>query len=291
MRHEFWTIAYRLRGEKSLLEDTAAPFRVIPNTWRYWCADPHLFEQDGKTFVFAELYDRVLRRGVIGYCYLTDNGPTRWKVALKMPFHLSYPHIFRRDNGIFMIPESYVGSEIALYQATDFPQHWQRIAPIQEHIRAVDTTIIPWQGQTWLLTQEQADDNTGCLLLMAADGSQRWPISKNDPMTRPAGPVFRHGSRLIRPAQNCSDGYGGSLRFNEILDVGEGIFREKLFAQILPEQIASNWKHTPQGIHTYGQNDHYEVIDLKGFEKDPLCTIMRPIWFIWRRIKKVFRTR
>lgn len=289
MKHEFWTIAYRLRGEKTILEDTAAPFRVIPNTWRYWCADPHLYEQDGKTYVFAELYDRVLRRGVIGCCQLTETGPTKWRVALKMPFHLSYPHIFSAEDGIYMIPESYVGNEIGLYKAAEFPHRWEQVRKIRSHICAVDTTRIEWEGQTWLLTQTQTDDNTGCLILMTEDGSKDWSISKNDPLCRPAGPVFRHNGTLIRPAQNCSDGYGRALRFHEIEQVGEGIFREKLVSEVLPAQISSDWKHTPQGIHTYGQTEKYEIIDLKSYENDPLFTVMRPIWFIWRRIKRLVR--
>ncbi len=285
-KHEFWTVAYRLRSGKTILEDTTTPFRVIPNTWRYWAADPHLFEDNGKTWVFAELYDRVLRRGVIGCCYLTENGASDWKVCLKLPFHLSYPHIFRREDGIYMIPESYVGGEIALYKAVSFPYRWERVRPLRTDITAVDTTLIPWNGTKWLLTQAQTDDNTGGLMLMTEDGSKHWVVAENDPMTRPAGPVFHHDGKLLRPAQDCSDGYGRALRFNEILNVAAGVYQEQFVQQIQPAQIKSNLKFPPEGIHTYGQNDKYEVIDLKGFETDPLFTIMRPIWFIWRRIKR-----
>lgn len=288
MKHEFWTIAYRPRGEKSLPQNTATPFRVIPNTWRYWAADPHLFEEGGKTWVFAELYDRVLRRGVIGCCYLTENGASKWQVALKMPFHLSYPHIFRRDDGIYMIPESYVGNEIALYKAVDFPCHWERVQSLKEDIVAVDTTLIPWDGKTWLLTQAQTDDNTGGLMLMAQDGSKDWVVAENDPMTRPAGPVFWQGDKLLRPSQDCSDGYGRAVRFNQVLEVDNGVYREQFLCDIRPEQIPSDLKFPAEGIHTYGRTGKYEVIDLKGFESDPLFIIMRPVWFIWRRVKKLF---
>lgn len=121
MRFENWTIAYRKRCEKLLLEDASADFHIIKNTWRYWCADPHLFEYEGRTYVFAELYDRVLRRGVIGCCMISENGYTPWKIVLKMPWHLSYPHVFEKDGDIYMIPESYVPKEIALYRAKEFP--------------------------------------------------------------------------------------------------------------------------------------------------------------------------
>ena len=288
-KHEFWTIAYRPRGEGTILEDTAHPFRVIPNTWRYWAADPHLFEEGGKTWVFAELYDRVLRQGVIGCCYLTESGASKWKVALKTPFHLAYPHIFRREDGIYMIPESYVGGEIALYRAAQFPYRWERVRAIKEHICTVDTTWIGWNGQDWLLTQGQADDDTGGLMLLTQDGSQCWVVAERDRRTRPAGPVFRHQDALLRPAQDSTGGYGSALRFNEILEVGAGVYREQLVAEIRPGQILSDLKFPAEGIHTYGQTDAYEVIDLKGFERDPLFTITRPFWFIWNRLKKLVR--
>ena len=92
---EEWTIAYRIKEENALLiDERKREFHIIKNTWRYWCADPHLFEYEGDTYVFAELYDRVLRKGVIGCCKITKTGYTPWKVVLKMPWHLSYPHVF-----------------------------------------------------------------------------------------------------------------------------------------------------------------------------------------------------
>jgi hypothetical protein len=287
MKHEFWTIAYRSRGEKTILEDTSRPFRVIPNTWRYWGADPHLFEENGKTWVFAELYDRVLRRGVIGCSEITPSGATKWKVCLKTPFHLSYPHIFRDGKEIYMIPESYVGEEIGLYRAVEFPYRWERVEAIKEAFVAVDTTRIPWNDRIWLLTQALVDD-ASILTLMTQDGTQSWAIDRNNPTTRPAGPVFSHGDMLLRPAQDCTDGYGRAIRFNEILEVGEGVYRERLWKEIRPADITSNLKFPAEGIHTYGQTDEYEIIDLKGFERDPLFTITRPIWFIWRRVKRIF---
>jgi hypothetical protein len=287
-KFEFWTTAYRLHKDDSTLLDNAdSPYTVIPNTWRYWAADPHLFEYKGKTYVFAELYDRVLRQGVIGCCELTEKGASRWKVVLKMPFHLSYPHIFRKDGYIYMIPESYVNEEIALYQAVDFPNKWERVRPVKENCIAVDTTLIPWDGKTWLLTQ---DEENG-LTLVTEDGDQSWSICKDDPMTRPAGPVFFHKGKLLRPSQNCAGGYGRAVRFHEILEVNDGIYREKFLCEIRPEQITSDLKFPAQGIHTYGQTDCYEVIDLKGYEVDPLFYVMRPIWFIWRRVKKLFARR
>ena len=51
---EEWTMAIRKRGEKLLFEDGGAEkeFVIIPNSIRYWCADPFLINKDGREYVF-----------------------------------------------------------------------------------------------------------------------------------------------------------------------------------------------------------------------------------------------
>ena len=152
MKHEFWTVAYRRRnGVGTLLNDTATPFRVIPNNWRYWYADPHLFRHGQDTYVFAEAYDRVLRRGVISCCRITDKGATTWKVVLKLPYHLSYPHILEKDGQIYMIPESYMADEIAVFRAKHFPEQWEKVAVLKKGNEPVDSTVFSCGGKRYLM--------------------------------------------------------------------------------------------------------------------------------------------
>lgn len=59
LKKDEWIIAIRKRGEEQ--------FRIIPNTLRYWCADPFVKEIDGHTFLLFEMYDRLKGKGLIGY--------------------------------------------------------------------------------------------------------------------------------------------------------------------------------------------------------------------------------
>ena len=103
-KFERWTVAYRRRTNgDTLLNNTSAPFSIIRNSWRYWAADPHLIEVDEETYVFAEVYDRILRRGLIGYSIISNDVASKWKIALSMPHHLSYPHLFKHDGSVYMI--------------------------------------------------------------------------------------------------------------------------------------------------------------------------------------------
>ncbi|MBR4960855.1 MAG: hypothetical protein IKY52_08170 [Clostridia bacterium] len=288
-KFENWTIAYRRRsGNRTLPENTDAPFTCIPNTWRYWCADPHIITENGKTYIFAELYDRVLRRGVIGYCELRENGVTPWQIALKMPFHLSYPHLLRKDADIYMIPESYVADEIAVYKAVSFPDCWEKRMVLREHFCAVDSTILEWDRKAYMLTLKFTGDTERLVLFsMENEGWKKdgQTVVENDHQKRPGGHFFFHNGDYIRPAQDCSESYGCALNFYKVTSLDP--YTEELVAKIKPDMLRTDLGRIADGIHTYNRNEQYEVIDLKGYETDILFYIMRPVWFIWRRIRKL----
>lgn len=292
MRFENWIIAYRKRGEKLLLEDSSVKFHIIKNTWRYWCADPHLFEYEGCTYVFAELYDRVLRRGVIGCCMISENGYTPWKIVLKMPWHLSYPHVFEKDGDIYMIPESYVGKEIALYRAKEFPYKWEKVRTLKDNFISVDSTLFTYKEKVWLHTLHLENEHALFELFSVEEGElcgNPLQIAVDDANKRPAGKLFLYNGKLYRPAQDCTDSYGCALNFYEVINVANDAYEEVLTAKISPKEICSDFPDVPQGIHTYNQSEKYEIIDLKSYKNDWLYPIMRVFWFVHRKLKGVFK--
>jgi len=291
-KFEKWTVAYRRRQNgKTLLTDRSTPFTTIPNSWRYWAADPHPVENGSDTYVFAELYDRLLRRGVIGYCRLTDHGAEPWQIVLSLPHHLSYPHIFRQSGRFYMIPESYVANEVTLYQATDFPHGWERIAVLKSSFCAVDSTLFAHDGKQWLLTLQFLDGHERLMLFPYDNGISGggFCAAEDDSNKRPAGYFFRQDGRLIRPAQDCSAGYGCALNFYEVTGVSESRFSETLITKIRPGDLQTDLPQPPAGLHTYNFSEHYEVIDLKGYEWDLLFHLTRPFWFILRRLKRLLK--
>ena len=64
---ESWNVAFRLKKQGSIFEDLDSRFMIIPNSLRYWAADPMVFTYKNNTYVFAELYDYVRCRGILGY--------------------------------------------------------------------------------------------------------------------------------------------------------------------------------------------------------------------------------
>lgn len=293
MVHEFWTVAYRKRqGNATILDDKTTPFRALPNSWRYWYADPHLFCAGKDTWVFAEAYDLVLRRGVIACCRLTEEGgATPWKVVLKLPYHLSYPHVFEKNGAVCMIPESYKADEIALFLAERFPYSWKKTAVLLKGGVPVDTTLFEFGGKEWLHTMLLANGEK-LMLYPLVDGKAAGEgvYAQNDDLNaRPAGNFFRVGEKLVRPAQDSVESYGCALNFYEVETVTENRYSEKLIAKVYPGDVVSDLKWEPKGMHTYNLTDQYEVVDFKRYRTDILFTVMRPVWGIWRRVKKLLK--
>ena len=71
---------------------------------------------------------------------------------------------------------------------------------------------------------------------------------------RPAGNVFLHGDALLRPAQDCTDGYGSGLAFCRIDEVGPGSFRQTIVRRLRP----------PARVHTFNFTPRYVAIDRAG---------------------------
>lgn len=292
-KFEYWTVAYRKRnGGKILIEDQETPFLTIKNSWRYWYADPHLIEKDGKTWIFSEQYDRVRRKGKIACCELTKDGVTPWRTVLNLPFHLSYPHLLEIGTEVYMIPESYVANEIALYRAVSFPDKWSKVCTLKERFCGVDSTVFKEHGKRWMISLQFLEGKERLMLFplennrIAGEGCC---VAEQDNQKRPAGNLFTYDHSLLRPAQDCTESYGCALNFYKILRVSEDCYSETLFMRIKPEDIRSDFRKTAKGIHTYNFNSIFEVIDLKQYEVDWLFYIMRPIWFFWRMLKNLWK--
>lgn len=269
-KNEKWTIAYRKRAEdQTLLDDLSEAFAPLPNTWRYWRADPFLFEKDEKTYLFAELFDRIKGRGVLGCCELTDSGAKKWKVVIEESFHMSYPFIFQRGEEIYLIPEAFKSGKITLYKAASFPYEWTRVLDLADMV-AVDSTIVDTAAGSYMITFRIVDAEAELVVMGLNEQMElnnlRVVSRKEDPNVRPAGKAFIWKDRLIRPAQDCTKGYGYGLNFMQISALDETHYSEELIRKVLPDEISIQGIPMPQGIHTYNFSTRYEVIDFKEYE-------------------------
>ena len=84
------------------------------------------------------------------------------------------------------------------------------------------------------------------------------PIVSDVRKARPAGNVFVHKGKIIRPAQNCSGHYGYGMNMNEIL-----ILNEEEYKEISIEIIEPDWDKNAISTHTFNHLNGLTVIDAK----------------------------
>lgn len=262
---ESWNVAWREAAPGTILTDHTTPFTIIDNPLRYWAADPFVVERSGKTYLFAELYDYIRRRGILGCCELIPGRKCRWRPIIVEPFHLSYPCILEHGGKTYLMPESGEDRSLLLYEAVEFPWKWKRVKALREGVCFADTT--PISGDGLALTHQVEDAQHPRLLLIDLTGQRPDTPAENQDIlrSRPAGKPFRLNGRLIRPIQHSWDfdgNYGKSLIFSTLTLEGP-LCRETPVAEIAPAELQYSRPIFLDGMHTYNSSAHFEVIDIK----------------------------
>ncbi len=244
--------------------DATEGYTWLPLRPDSWLADPFLATHEGCDYLFMEQMVEAQRRARIVCTEIDSTGrASAIEPVLERPYHLSYPHVFVHQDDFYMIPESGDAGRVELYRARSFPQTWELVRVLYEG-PAFDTSVHYDGDQFWFFTSIIADAAAlaSQLLLFRAerlDGD--WiahphnPICADVRFARGAGRIFRSGSRLLRPAQDGSISYGGSMSFRSIEVLTESAYRESPVVAVTLERAAM------VGPHTYDRSALHEVID------------------------------
>ncbi|MCB1021092.1 MAG: hypothetical protein KDC27_14265 [Acidobacteria bacterium] len=234
---------------------------------RFW-ADPMLIEHDGGRWIFFEDFDYSAQRGQIACAPIDAAGQLGdVKEVLAPGFHLSYPFVFEDKGTVYMIPESGDHATVDLYVAEQAPHRWKKVKTLLEGQHAFDVTLWVEQERYWFFVTVAGRHRARYqLLLFSADSLMGpWRLHPENPISldirtaRGAGPLFRHAGRLIRPAQDCSQSYGGAIRFEEITELTDDRYASRPLGIVSPESFPNQPNMT--GIHTYCRSGGLEAID------------------------------
>ncbi len=258
-----WFIAYG-RG-------AAPPTPIMPPPGRFY-ADPFLFQREGRRYVFFEDYDASSGRAEIRYLEIDEHGRHRSpRLALRQDCHLSYPFVFAEGDDVYMLPETAGHRTVELYRAARFPDEWTLERVLLSDVTATDATLLRHEGRWWLFVALATDGGRPVdeLCLFSSDSLEgEWephplnPVVSDVRSARPAGRIFSREGQLIRPAQDCSEAYGGRLVFNRIDVLSPTEYRESPIGAIEPAVDSGNLR-----THSYDSDGTYEVLD--GFRMRP----------------------
>lgn len=274
---EIFTVAYRKSNGSGIMEGKDK-FLLIPYAKEYWYADPILFEKDGVTYIFMEVYDRKERKGKIGFVKETEQGWTKPQIIINENFHMSFPFIFEKNGEIFMIPETSASDKLFIYQCESFPEKWKPIKKYNKMGSYVDTILIESDNKDIFLSCEMNPNNlfetslhTFCIENNALIEKYKQGTYSYD--VRNGGALCYKDGEKIRVSQVSGRGeYGIGLKFWKLSSIYPEL-KEECFKIVQVKDIIC--EQNCIGIHTYGCSSKYEVIDVKLF-------VFNPFKWIWR---------
>ena len=257
-----WKIAIRRRNNNGLYSDS---FTTIPNTKKYWFADPLLFETGNNTYLFVEAFNRKSYKGDIGFFKITNGTASTFELLIENNFHMSYPFVFKHEDKYYMIPESEENSTVDLYVAENFPRGWRKEKTLLSGVHYADTTLLEKNERKFLFTYCPKGDKWNLLIFeLNMEGKNVTlfqTIEYKDNVCRPAGKFYIDKTgRCLRPAQDCRCGYGKGIMVYELQFEGNK-FVENIIEEFDNSKLIIDGKLGVDNFHTYSCTSEYEVVD------------------------------
>jgi len=251
-------------------------------------ADPFILQTNSGYKILAEYVNFFACKGRIVSIDMDAKNYKNSKIsnAIVTKFHMSYPQMFEYEGQQYCIPETFEANKVMLYKydATVGKLNYEK--DLITNFAAIDSTILNHQNKWWLFcTKGPSQGNTDLFIWYSDSPLSGWQEHKNNPVktdkasARPAGNFFYMDRKLYRPSQNSSQTYGGSIIINEIIDLDENVFKEKVIYEIKPEQNSS-YKF---GIHTLCIDTKNNMILVDGKSRE--FSIFNAIFLIMKKIR------
>jgi hypothetical protein len=145
--------------------------------------------------------------------------------------------------------------------------------------RLADPTFFVCADRYWIAcTDLDIGQHDNLCLLHADKPTGPWQPHRCTPVkfdvcgARPAGPLFRIGSQLFRPGQDCARTYGAALVVHRIDALSPELYRETVVARLRPDPEGP----FPHGLHTLAADQERVWVDGKRFVFD-LAGLQRKI--------------
>lgn len=261
---EHWNIGVVDAAPGTLVDATAPPARWLPRPPPgSFVADPFGVSTSRGLLVLAEAYDYRDRLGRIVSVDLSTGEQA--PAALPLHGHASYPYLLRSGDDVYCVPENASAGAVRLYRQDQ--SGWVQAAVLLT-VPLVDATVFLHSGRWWLLGTRADDDVNAKLHAWWSDElTGPWqphalnPLKTDVRSARPAGVPFEHHGSLIRPAQDCSRSYGGSVTLLEVTRLTPTEFAEHPVGRVEPDPHGPY----PDGLHTVAAVGDLTLIDGNAF--------------------------
>jgi hypothetical protein len=270
---EYWNIGLVDADIRRVISNGApASVRWLPAPRPlHYHADPFALADQPGSILFEE-YSHATGLGWISTISLTEgeSAPRRIE-AFDQGTHRSYPFLFSFEGATFCVPESGSDRRVDLYRAVRFPDLWQHAGVLIDDFPALDSSVFFHDDRWWLFcTNGDAGGEHKLYAWHAMSPLGPWephglnPLKCDVSSSRPAGRPFLLDGALYRPAQDCSETYGGAVVINRIVALTPTDFAEVPAARIRPAAESGYGA----GLHTLCPFGSMTIIDGKRFRFD-----------------------
>ncbi|WP_443747948.1 glucosamine inositolphosphorylceramide transferase family protein [Asticcacaulis solisilvae] len=245
-----------------------------PGAFRF-IADPFGIWRQGRLTILAEALDYRVKRGEIHYFILDETGGVAAQgLALREPFHLSYPVLLTEGDDVFMLPEGHRSGKLTLYRAEHFPDRWLPAQTLLD-LPAIDASPVRYGGRWWMFFALPGDDNRAMRELHVAFADSLhgpWHLHPANPVrngldsARPGGTPFEHDGTLHLPTQDCVGGYGRGISLLRFDMLSETRVETSVVSSLKPQGLRGGWD---DGLHTLSAAGNVTLIDVKRLDPSP----------------------
>jgi hypothetical protein len=238
-----------------------------------YIADPFPYrDAGGREWLLVEDYGHRRReRGRISRLDPSDPASVLEHVIVR-DRHVSYPFTFSDGADVYCAPEISAEDGVAIYRLRR-DDSWTLALHILRGHRLVDPTFVRHDGRWWVFGTDASPRQNSALRAFHAEtltgpwiAHERNPIKIDRTSARPAGRPFTIGNRLYRPAQDCSQTYGGAIRVMEIHTLTPTAFDESVALRLAPDP---SWPY-PDGLHHLVVDGTRVYFDAKRVHVDAL---------------------
>lgn len=273
MFNEYWAIGVLEVPMRKLLRSGPlhADRWIQPSMPGAYFADP--FPLPGRSdALLCERFDYAADCGTIQLLTLgRDDVQERTLDLHRSARHMSYPSLLEDVGRVLLLPEMASAGELVLYELRE-DGATRVLCTVDRGTRMADPTLFHNGEFYWIAYCNQAfgDCDNLCLLYARRPEGPWMPHPKNPVKidvrsSRPAGALFSIDGKLLRPAQDCSQAYGGAVVVNEIVSCTPAAYEEREVVVITPDPRGP----FPDGLHTVSLAADRIFIDGKKSFFDP----------------------
>ena len=243
-----------------------------------WFADPFILDvtNDEIIVLVEEWYDPICRGRI---SKLTIDKKSYELKALKVMidegFHMSFPAITRKDDGIYIQPECGLTRGLMEYKYDEVTDNFLAGKIISE-LPLADSVRNNLFGSDMMFSTKLPDANGKELGIYDWERSTgHYEIREyyhfNENVSRMAGNFFTFNGNIYRPAQVCIKSYGDAVSLQKVTHDNKGWNFEEI------RRIYSPNPDYDLGFHTFNIYKDVIVVDALGYRKPRLSRLLRTI--------------